>query len=241
MEEAIAHAERLGHVNQTKFSRNVQVWFLFRMGSWDEALPPTEEFIAACEAGERHYHEGGMRIRRAAVRLARDDVDGALEDVAKVIPLAHSVRDPQARVPWFSECACLLVHAGKPEEAQPLAREVLQVEPFPFGMGDLALVARELGRADELLEHLEHGPQTRWTDAANSLLRGDFAGAADILEEMGDAELEAFARLRAAEELAAEGRRAEADEQLQRSLVFWRSVRATRFIRQAEALLAAAS
>jgi hypothetical protein len=37
------------------------------------------------------------------------------------------------------------------------------------------------------------------------------------------------------------GRRAEADEQLQRSLVFWRSVGATRYIRKAEDLLSEAS
>ncbi len=44
-----------------------------------------------------------------------------------------------------------------------------------------------------------------------------------MLYEIGDAELESLARLRAAEQLIAEGRRAEADEQLQRSLAFWRS------------------
>ena len=241
MEEAIAQAERLGHVNQTRFSRNVQLWVLFRMGAWDEALPPAEEFIAACEAGDRHYHEGGMRLRRADVRLARDDVDGALEDVRKVVPLANSAGDPQARVPWLSESARLLVHAGLPEDARPLARQVLAGEPFPFATGDLALVAEELGYAQELLEHLAHGPRTPWTEGAIALLQARFAEAAETYHQIGDFELEALARLRAAEELVADGRRAEADEQLQRSLAFWRSVRATRYIRQGEELLAAAS
>ena len=27
------------------------------MGAWDEALPPADEFVAACEAGSTHYHE----------------------------------------------------------------------------------------------------------------------------------------------------------------------------------------
>jgi hypothetical protein len=62
-----------------------------------------------------------------------------------------------------------------------------------------------------------------------------------MLDEIGDAELAAHARLRAVEQLLAEGRRAEADEQLRRSLAFWKSVRATRYIREGEALLAAAS
>jgi class 3 adenylate cyclase/tetratricopeptide (TPR) repeat protein len=241
MDQAIAHAERVGHVNLLRFSRNVQVWFLFREGFWDEALSPTEEFLAACEAGEPHYHEGGMRLRRAAVRLARDNVEGALDDVRKTLPQARSGGDPQARVPWLAGCARLLVHAGEIDEARPLAREVLSREPLPWAVGDLALVAEELGCAEQLAEQLERGPQTKWTDASRALLRGDFVGAADLLDEIGDAELEALARLRAAEKLVAEGRRADADEQLERSLAFWRSVRATRYIREGEALLAAAS
>ena len=52
---------------------------------------------------------------------------------------------------------------------------------------------------------------------------------------------EAYARLCAAESLAARGRRAEADEELHAALAFYRSVGATRFIREGEALLAASA
>ncbi len=48
-------------------------------------------------------------------------------------------------------------------------------------------------------------------------------------------------RLRAGKRLVAEGRRAEAGEQLQRALAYWSSVGADRYVRQAEALLADAS
>ena len=48
-------------------------------------------------------------------------------------------------------------------------------------------------------------------------------------------------RLWAAEWLLEQGRRAEADAELERSLAFWRSVGATRYLRQGDALLAAAS
>ena len=48
-------------------------------------------------------------------------------------------------------------------------------------------------------------------------------------------------RLRAAESFAAQGKRREADEQLDRALTFFRSVGATRYVREGEALLAAAS
>ena len=51
---------------------------------------------------------------------------------------------------------------------------------------------------------------------------------------------EAYARLRAAEALVREDRRAEADVELKQALAFWRSVGATAYVREAEALVAAA-
>jgi hypothetical protein len=74
-----------------------------------------------------------------------------------------------------------------------------------------------------------------------AIARGDLVGAADILQASGAAALEAHARLRAAGRLTADGRHAEAEEQLQRALAYYRSVGATRYIREGERLLAAAS
>ena len=243
MDDAIAHGERLGMANLLRFSQNVKHWMMFRTGDWDVALPYTDEVIAAIEAGEPHYHEGGMRMRRALVRLARDDVEGALDDLRKTVLLARQASDPQQRVPWLCESARLFVEAGELEEARRLAPEALQAGSanMSWALGELAYVARELECGDELAELLERAPPTTWITAAQALVTGDFGGGADLLEKIGDEELAALARLRAAEQLFAEGRRAEADEQLQRSLAFWRRVDASRYIRKAEALLAAAS
>ena len=52
---------------------------------------------------------------------------------------------------------------------------------------------------------------------------------------------EACCRLCAAEAYVAQGRRAEADEQLRPALAFYRSVGATRYVREGEALLAASA
>ena len=238
MDETVAQAERLGLASLLRFSRNVRNWLLAKEGHWEQALPPIEEFVAACEAGEPHYHEGGMRLRRAVIRLARDDVQGALDDIRKIVPLARSAGDPQQRVPWLSGCACLLVEAGHTEEARRLVEDVLSVRRLTrWALVDLALVAEELGCVDQLATVLERGTPTRWTEAASALVRGDAVGAAELLHEIGDAELESMARLRAARRFAAEGRRADADEQLERALAFYRSVGATRYIRQAEELL----
>jgi class 3 adenylate cyclase/tetratricopeptide (TPR) repeat protein len=244
MDEAVASAERFGLPNLLTFSRNVRRWLSFRVGRWDEALPGTEEFIARCEAGEPHYHEGGMRLRRAQVWWARDDVEGALEEIRKVVALAREAGDPQQRVPWLASSARLLAEARRSEEARALAREAFDFSSdrdVRWDLVDLALVAEEAGIADELRERLRSLPQTRWVEATRAVLQGDLVEAADLLDEIGDADLEAFVRLRAAEQLAAEGRRAEANAQLERSLAFWRSVRATRYIREGEAMLGEAS
>jgi len=108
-----------------------------------------------------------------------------------------------------------------------------------WALVELSLVAEELECADKLTEIIEQGLPTKWTEAAAAPLRGDFVRAAELLYEIGDAELESLARIRAAERLVADGRRVEANEQLERSLAFWRSVGA--YIRECEALLGDAS
>src|SRR5439155_11451121 len=59
--------------------------------------------------------------------------------------------------------------------------------------------------------------------------------------EIGAVTQEAWFRLRSAEQLVHKGRRAEADEQLRPAPAFYRSVGATRWIREGEALLAASA
>ena len=104
----------------------------------------------------------------------------------------------------------------------------------------LAWVAERVGRAGEIRE-LAHGLEesNQWFRAARLALDGDFSRSAHVLQQIGSLPEEAYARLRAAEVLVREGRRAEADEQLQRALGFYRSVGATRYVHEAEALLAA--
>lgn len=134
--------------------------------------------------------------------------------------------------------ARLYAESGRVAEAKEHAREALATSTTSFWLVGLAAVADELDCSAELRQRFEEDTPTRWTEAALAELRGDFAAAAAVYDEMGVRYSEAFARLRAAEQLVEEDRRAEADEQLQRSLAFWRSVGATRHIREGEALLA---
>jgi hypothetical protein len=78
-------------------------------------------------------------------------------------------------------------------------------------------------------------PQRRATAA---LLDRDLLGCADALAELGQASQEAYLRLRAGAQLLGGGRIEEGVDQLERALAFYRGVRATRFIAEAESLLA---
>jgi hypothetical protein len=105
-------------------------------------------------------------------------------------------------------------------------------------LADIAVVLRLLGREGELLEVVSQAGPTPWLEAATAYLEDDFPGAAEIYGEIGSLPDEGFARLRAAEAFLDDGRRAEADAQLEPALAFWRSVGATAHVREGEALLA---
>jgi hypothetical protein len=82
-------------------------------------------------------------------------------------------------------------------------------------------------------------PDTLWLAAARAAMDGRFEEAAEVFARMPFRHAEACARMRAADRLVEAGRRAEADAQRRQALALWRSVGATRYIRQAETLFAA--
>ena len=242
VEDAVALAEQFGNAAIAEYSKHVQTQQLFARGDWDAAGPRADALLAACDAGESHYMESAVRVTRAHLRVARDDSTGAAEDIEKSIPAARKAGDPQAVYPTLAAAARLYAALGRPEEAAAAARESLDLLTPTYAPVDLAWIAVEFGFGEELEEQVARiRVQTPWHDVIRAYLASDFVTAADVLYEIGDAVEEALARLRAARGLVGSGRRAEGDEQLQRSLGFWRSVDATRYLREGEALLAAAS
>ena len=238
VDEAVSAGERLGNAPLATYSRTLQIWFLFAEGAWDEGFRRVDDFLAACDAGEPHYLEAQARVLRGWARLARDDAEGVLDDLRKAPPAARRAGDPQALVPALQGAAWLYAELGQRDEASALAHEMLATAAAFWQNGELAWVAAELGLEAELRERLEKTRLlTRWLDAGRAVLDRDYVAAADVFYEIGDLMWEALARLRAAAQLVSEDRRADADEQLQRSLAFWRSVGATRYIREGEALL----
>ena len=120
-------------------------------------------------------------------------------------------------------------------------------QAFPSGLVShwvipFVVVLKALGRAQQLEEIARNATiSTRWLEAGLAYASDAFSEAADTLGEMGSRPDEAFVRLRAAEALVEAGRRAEANVQLERALAFYRSVGATAYVREAEALFAASA
>jgi hypothetical protein len=85
---------------------------------------------------------------------------------------------------------------------------------------------------------LASGPDDPWTRAALLVVAGDHRNAAALLDEIGHRSLAADVRLRGAEELARTRRLAPDDDGLARAVDFYRTVGATRYLREAEALVA---
>jgi hypothetical protein len=104
----------------------------------------------------------------------------------------------------------------------------------------LASTLVALGHGQDLVDVL---PDTDypWVRAAAALARGDVGESADICAAMGARTEEAHDRLLLAELLIEQGRRAEADVELERALAFYSNVGATRCMRRGEALLAASA
>ncbi len=247
-ETALELAKHFGHRGQVRFiEAGSAVANRYMAGEWEAALERAESVIAEAEAGARFYQLAAMHAFRGLIRLSRGDTDGAESDAELAVELVRTVRDPQALHPDLAMAAVIFLSVGNEARAgQTLAEAVAdlrELHRLGFAVIELPLqawVAVTLRRESELVEMLEREPfKSPWLRAALAVASRDFRAAADILGGIGVVSHEAFFRLRAAEQLVAEGRRAEADEQLRPALAFYRGVGATRYVRDGEALLAA--
>jgi class 3 adenylate cyclase/tetratricopeptide (TPR) repeat protein len=244
--EAEKVAQRFGTRATVRWTRGVLIGLWFELGNWDKCAPAADEFLAESAARGPHYQDTWIRCCRSWIRLARGDTQAALLDQQESLISGRQAKDPQALFPALAGSTYVLALAGRSDEAQPILSEVFGISGS--GMGsldesstDCVLAAEILGRRDEARRWLSTWRDSPWSAAARELADQEFAPAAESLDSMGAARSAALARLRAAQELSRSGRRAEADEQLRYALSFFRSVDATRFIREAEALLAASA
>ncbi len=245
--ESHQEGEKYGQRGFVRWDRGVLTNVNHELGHWDEAIAGADAFIAEVEAGSPHYLAAECYWVRAAIRHARGDVEGALEDGDRSLELARRAKDPQMVYQALAVTAQVIHEAGGPERGAALAKEFADAidagESLGFGIVGAHRVSWTLvaaGRGAELAAALARH-KAPWAHAGAAFARGEPAKAAEICAEIGAVTQEAYARLAAARMLVDEGRRAEADEQLHRALAFYRSVGATRYVLEGESLLAASA
>jgi tetratricopeptide (TPR) repeat protein len=230
-------ALRRGHVPGIRFVEGNLIDCDLALGRWNAAEQRAHAFLAA-SSEEGHYMDSIAASTLSICELARDQLDDALRDADHAIELGRKVRDPQALVPALAIGAFVYAEVADTDRATALLEEiepVTYIAAIPvafFAAARLELQEKFRAATSRFLRG------TPWDRAADAVLDGRWPDAAREYAEMGAAGFAAFADLRAAESYAAVGRRAEANEHLSQSLQFWRSVGGSRFVREAEALLA---
>jgi tetratricopeptide (TPR) repeat protein len=237
-------AARFGFAEPLRWQTTEQVGEWYYTARWSEAVELADRLIVESEESV-HWMEPVLRRIRAQMRMGRGDLRGALEDVEKAVEFVRVAKDPQLVYPVLACASRVYCAARRHQEAGTLLDELL----VPRGEGrgyvdsewtaDAAVALAELARPGDLQPVA--APPTPWLEAALAYLRGDFAGAADRYAKIGSLPDEAYSRLRAAGALIEARRRPEGEGELERALAFYREVGATRYIAEAESLLAASA
>ena len=250
LEEAVAMAEVLLDLTQRVGmpSETTEVFVAvheFILGRWNDALARIDNARRTRRAST-HLPYGAYGVR-AQVLLARDDLPGAVAECEQALDLFRARGpDPDSRLGLQAFLALRGLIALAHDEravAGDLADELLGMDvdarsTYPMSMFLIALLLSDLGRKDRpAFVDAAKRPQP-WVQVAVAISEGRLGQAVDRLADMGARTFEAAVRLRYAAQLVSGGRRAEADAQLQQALAFYRSVGATRYIRESEALLA---
>ena len=240
-QQGLQAAERFGEWIPAEAIRSNLTWLLLEDGDWDGALELSDELITGFgAAGSRSVHRLSAFRTRAWIRLGRGDRTGTLADARAGVEYARQTDHPPALAGSLSVLAEILLETGSRDEAERVAEEFLAtLRTNARPVTSAALMLSELGRGRDALALLQRLPRTRWREAAELVIRGNLAEAAAVVAETGARFAEAFMRVKAGERLVADGRHGEAADQLERALAFWRSVGATRYIRECEKLLAA--
>lgn len=239
------HAKRYGLARLWRFIRSEVAEWGYVDGNWDEAIAVTDELIALEEGGSRHYSDSQVLSLRAWIRLARADAPGADRDSQRAVALARA-SDSQAQSVAYSVGAAVALAVGERTEADRLASELAAMgerivgalnTPFPT-LSASAWVFRDLGREGEYAEALlDKDPiESPWKEASRAIVEGDLVRAAEVVEGIGDKAGAAYARLRAAEALAAAGQHDDAAAQRAKAEAFYRTVGAHRFVGNGDGL-----
>jgi tetratricopeptide (TPR) repeat protein len=237
-------ARQYGHTTQLWWLDGQDVIHQFIVGNWDASLELANSMIANEAAGRVHYLASNGYVMRSYIRQARA-LPGAVEDGERAVALVRGIGDAQAVVPTLASQVRVRALEGDRVKARKLLDEVLELyaglSTAPYAWSPPVVWAfAHVGEPGEYRMLLEQGQREGpWVEAARAAAEGDFVEAAEIYGRIGAATDGAEAHVHAASQLLERGDRPGCEAQLAQAIAFYRSVGATRLIREAEALLAA--
>jgi tetratricopeptide (TPR) repeat protein len=243
--------ERYGTADQRNWLRVVEAHEAVLHGDWDEAARILDERIAEAQSGITHYSDTSCYALRASIAFARGDFQAATRDSEWALEGARRIKDPQLLAPALTMRAIVQLGLERPKAASTNASEVLlqgsvlipallELHPTVTPV-ELAWLMRDLGREAELVSAIESAPSTPWHEAARAIAGGELERSIELVARIGAPSAEAYARLRAAQELSRAGRLIGGHDLLEPALAFFRHVGATRYLAQADKLLAGAA
>ena len=243
--EALAIAREIGYEEPTRWLSTEIAIDSEVGGAWDEARAMVDELIPGY-AESPFWTEPQTRVCRARMAIAEGNVALAVADADRAVELVREGRSFQSLCDPVAFRARLHAELREFDAARPLVRELLETwSETRSGYLDQWVLeawyaAWRTGDEARLGAAIDSMPPNAWLGAAASMIERDFPGAVAELDAIGAASCAALAGLWASEWLVEQGRAADAPF-LERSLAFWRSVRASAYAHRGESLLAAAS
>ena len=243
-EENRTVARESGNPAALAYAAAVQVRQLYYEGDWDGAFRALTRWLAQRASGSP-YFEVRPRTMRALMQSARGDVYTAFEDAERALALGRGAQDAQTFHTALAVHCYVAWIAGDDDTARSSAAELLDLiakrgtQQLSMSLPILGDCVCELELEEAFAEALAAiRKSTLWVDAARAQVEGDAGAAAEIYARIGSRPDEARAHLRAAHQLARCGKR-DAEAHGRKALDFYRSVGATRYVREAEKLLPA--
>jgi class 3 adenylate cyclase len=235
-ERGRAAARRFGDADRIRWFDAERIYEHYWRGSWDTAMELADKVVADVAAGIPTSIEQDARLVRSRIRAARDDPAGASDDAERSLELGRRAGYPEMLAPALALQASLCASADIAADAASLVAEVVELWPAritaSYWLADLAVAAHHIEDSRLLAALRTVQGTSRWVDAALAVTAGDFAAGARLYAVIGTIPDEALAWLGAARTGADE------DGGLGRALTLLRSLGATAYLREGEALRA---
>jgi hypothetical protein len=236
--EAMAEVEPFGLLERVQHLTAQQAASAYLLGEWRRAEELLERYDELTTEAQGFTNRWLVPNIRGNIAWARGDRAAAVARARESVAYGRRANQFTALARPLPVLARLLLEEGCAEEAAAVTDELVALIDKSGGIVwraliDLAWLYHDRGRG-------EAPPSARggeWNDPAQAIARGELVAAADLLAATDLVAEEAYARLRAAEQLAAEGQDAEAQVHAEKAATFYGSVDASAYLARAEAVL----